>query len=270
MELDKSHLLISKRLKNIASEPFTVFSIEDYLPSDLYLKLLQNFPSKKFFLEKVAGNKLRFGSRTEPAASVFNDFCSKKPLWLKLVNFFKSEIFLDDLYQIMSKDLIKSRGKLSGRSWRTGNIMKKGAFNGILKQRVKTTFEFSKLQRDATVKPHTDKPDKLVSLILYFPDPRWNDSYGGSTEFYRPNSSSLENNWKNRTIAFKEVSSFTEASFKPNKLVGFLKTKNSYHGVQSINCPQEISRHSFQINIITNNAMQRISESIRLYKKKLY
>ena len=170
----------------------------------------------------------------------------------------------------MSKALIKSRGKLSGRSWRTGNIMSAGTLNGVLSQRVKTIFEFSKLETGAIVKPHTDKPDKLVSLILYFPDPRWNDSYGGSTEFYRSNRTSLENNWKNKTIPFDEVFAFTAASFKPNTLVGFLKTKNSYHGVRPINCPQGIARHSFQINIITNNSLSRFAERIRRYKRKLY
>ena len=41
------------------------------------------------------------------------------------------------------------------------------------------------LLRDAYLYPHTDKPEKLVSFLLYFVEPDWESHYDGATDLYR-------------------------------------------------------------------------------------
>ena len=50
-------------------------------------------------------------------------------------------------------------------------------------------------------------------------------------------------------MQFEDVVSFLKADFAPNRLVGFLKSKNSYHGVQPIACPDGMVRNSLNINV---------------------
>ena len=110
-------------------------------------------------------------------------------------------------------------------------------------------FEFSRLERGSFVPPHTDDPKKLISLLLYFPDPKWQENYGGGTEFYRTKKRAMDNNWANREVQFKDLNPFFRAQFAPNRLVGFLKSNNSYHGVQPITCPEGMARNSLNINV---------------------
>lgn len=110
-------------------------------------------------------------------------------------------------------------------------------------------FEFSRLRRGSFVPPHTDDQKKLVSLLLYFPDPKWQENYGGDTEFYRAKNLTARNNWNNQRVSFEDLIPFSRAPFVANRLVAFVKSKNSYHGVQPITCPDGMARDSLNINV---------------------
>ena len=100
------------------------------------------------------------------------------------------------------------------------------------------------------MEPHTDSVTKFVSLLLYFPDPEWNDSFGGGTEFYRPLKTADNENWGNRRVPFGDLESFRLAQYTPNRLIGFVKSKNSYHAVRPLTCPEHMYRNSLNINIL--------------------
>jgi 2OG-Fe(II) oxygenase superfamily len=244
--LETSTLVLSDRVKDITYDPFCLFQVSDYLPQETYQALLESFPEEKWFVERIDGDKYRLNSSHR--REVFREFCNEYPRWVEFFNFLESQAFLRDLYLLSRRGLFKSRGLLGSRQWRV--VTAGGLLEATLKQPVTMQFEFSRLERGSFVPPHTDHPRKLVSLILYFRDPKWQDSYGGSTEFYRPKNRRLENNWDNRTVTFDDLVPFYRAPFVPNQLVVFLKSKNSYHGVTPITCPEGMSRNSLNINVM--------------------
>jgi hypothetical protein len=265
---DTDALLLSNRTKDVSYHPFCHFQVEDYLPSKMYQSLLESFPEQRWFSETIEGDKNRLHSLY--SAGIVRELCRQYPVWRDFMDFLSSQVFLNDLYQFVRGGLIKSRGLLNSRPWCEAAIYH--PFMPIVKQPVQMQFEFSRLPRGSFVPPHTDAPDKLVSLLLYFPDPEWRENYGGNTDFYRPKRSDLEYNWDNRRVPVEELVPFHSSPFTPNRLVGFLKSRNSYHGVLPITCPDGMARNSLNINVLCagppmKQHLQRVVLPLRKVKR---
>jgi Rps23 Pro-64 3,4-dihydroxylase Tpa1-like proline 4-hydroxylase len=242
-------LLLSRRVRDIAYYPFCHFRVDNYLPEEFYLALLERFPNDSYFVQEASvGNKRSFSSRRGRTPQVFHDFCVNYPLWRELFDCLTSEAFVSDLNRLVRRGLVSARGWRGLKSWRLAEKVSSGIYSKLV-QPVEIAFEFSRLDPGAYILPHTDGTKKLVSLLLYFPDPKWQESFGGHTEFYRPKDPSLEKNWANRQASFLEMITFTVNTFVPNRLVGFIKSTNSYHGVPPIACPDYMTRNSLNINV---------------------
>jgi hypothetical protein len=115
---------------------------------------------------------------------------------------------------------------------------------------MRTTFQFSLLPRDASVIPHADAPRKLVSLLLYFSDPEWEEAWGGGTEFYVPLDAARARSWSpTQRIPFEEFKSIGTTGFTGNRLAGFVRSANSYHGVPAVRCPADRTRKALLVNL---------------------
>ena len=115
---------------------------------------------------------------------------------------------------------------------------------------VLTTFQFSKLSRDAIVEPHSDAPRKLFTMLLYFRDTEWRDDWGGATEYYEPIDPDRAKTWApTDRISFEEFKSVGSTGFAGNRLAGFVRAPNSFHGVQPVSCPADLARKAFMINV---------------------
>ena len=104
---------------------------------------------------------------------------------------------------------------------------------------------------------HTDAKSKLLSMIFYFADENTNIPNSG-TEFWKCNkNSNLWKNWENKHITNKDELNkfkldnevFFKSIFEKNKLVGFIKTDNSWHSVLDHNIQEGEVRRAFVINI---------------------
>lgn len=101
--------------------------------------------------------------------------------------------------------------------------------------------------------PPTDVPRKLVSLMFYFPDISVNYPVGTGTEFYRGmNNTRARGGWRAGMSAatkdfYEEHEAFHISAFDHNKLVGFIKSSFSWHGLKSLNIPPGTSRRSVNI-----------------------
>lgn len=81
----------------------------------------------------------------------------------------------------------------------------------------------------------------------------------------------MRNNWSNRHLNFDAVQPFLSVNFKPNTLIGFVKSANSYHGVPEIKCPNSLERTSFNLNYSIPVAQQRsiLGRAIASYHRRL-
>jgi len=241
-------LLLSSRVEKIRHEPFSYFCIDNYVPQDTYQEMLRGFPDKDQLVRSTAANKRMVSSRSHP--EIVQDLFNQFPVWKRFFDLLNSEVFIRDVNRFLRRGLFKSRGLRGLKVWRDTSPVASSWLAKLI-QPVQLQFEFSQLYRDSHIPPHTDSGSKLLSLCFYLADSSWQDSYGGGTEFYRPKNSGLGNNWSNEESSFEEMDRFYLSGFAPNRMVGFLKSENSYHGVPPIKCPEGMARNSLNINFLT-------------------
>lgn len=227
--------------------PFFHFEIDDFLPQDEYAALCASFPSAESFPEMIEGDKLRLGSRT--GGEAFSAFRRERPEWDRLLERLSAEPFLARLHHLVRPALARSRGWAGARPWRLGDVAIGPGGPLFVRRPVKMHFEFSRLGRGASVPPHTDAPEKLVSCILYFADASWRPEWGGGTNYYRPRDPSLRRNWHNRTVPFEALEPVFTQPFRPNRLAVFVKSRESYHAVPPLECPQGVWRNSLNFSV---------------------
>jgi hypothetical protein len=98
---------------------------------------------------------------------------------------------------------------------------------------------------DYSIKPHTDTPKKLVSLLFYLPPDDALQALG--TSVYVPKDPALRCDGTKRH-PFEQFNKVMTAGFLPNSLFGFLKTDQAFHGVEVIKQPR-IERNLLLYNI---------------------
>jgi len=250
MEFDTNPLLLSSRLGEVRLDPFCFFSVDDYLPADLYETLRGTYPDGPEYGANSEG-KLGFRSSEDPAS--VERFCEEHPAWGRLFAFFRSDAFLEDARKTLAEALRRARRGWPGRRpWYNANT--RPVPNNWLRYQVQepvtTTFQFSQLGRDAVVTPHADAPRKLVTMLLYFRDPEWRDDWGGATEYYAPLDPARARTWAaTDRIPFEEFKPIGSTGYAGNRLAGFVRAANSFHGVVPVTCPPGLARKAFMINV---------------------
>jgi len=242
----RSRLLLTERDVTMRLEPFPYFFIDDYLPADLYARARSAFPVHKE-TDRYSNKKQVFSAHRHPDA--VRKFVDETPVWNELVSFFDSSRFVSDLNQFLRPALVKARGVDGRRVWRRRD---REPVRPIVDVPVVFGYEFSILEDGAHLKPHTDSPAKLVSLLLYFPEDGWKPEFGGTTDMYRAKDSRQDRNWMNRNLEFDAVETVFSSAFLPNRLFGFVKSANSLHGVSPVTCGPDHLRLTFNFNVLVD------------------
>ena len=116
---------------------------------------------------------------------------------------------------------------------------------------VELNCEFSMLQRDTWLPPHTDSTDKILTFMLYFPQHNWSADWGGGTQIYRPLDEKYNSNWSNSRLPPSHTDLVFDSEFRANRLFFFAKSANSWHGVKRLDCPRELLRRSFNFAFVS-------------------
>ena len=241
-EVDYSRLLFRNRAAAVYDQPFFHGCIDNYLPDHIYQDLLETFPKETLRINYSAKATL------DSDSARLKSFWLESPFCKDLLNFFASETFLQDTKAFLAPTLVRERGYYEQRGWYyVSEWSKASRLNDATP--VKITFKFSRLTRDGWVPPHTDNPCKLLSILLYFGEDHWSESYGGGTEIYEPKITLLKNNWRGFEAPFEWMNCSRTFAFVPNRLVFVLKSKNSWHGVSPLACPEGSSRKSLLITL---------------------
>lgn len=246
------NLKLSNHPATIIKSPFFVFCIDKYLPEGLFDELDKSFPSMKYFCRVAAeGSKKSFSSRKD--ADVFQSFIKESLVWKEFVEALSSYAFINDLKFLCRDALRSSRGISAYKIWKKSNDQKKiidKIFYRLI-DNIDIQFEFSVFSDGGYIRPHTDSRKKLISLLLYFPDDKWDNSYKGGTTFFDTESSTLKQNWENKPLDdYTGLIPFYETPYEKNILCGFVKSCNSWHSVERLKLPDGIFRRSLCINII--------------------
>jgi hypothetical protein len=247
-------------------DPFFIFEFRNIFDPKTYDELNAHFPQKSVFPATWVdrGGKSHMNSNMPE----FSGFTKSEPVWTKLYDRFTDPAVVQKFYEL-AHCVPSERPKSETRPWQLDARAKPSGFmrRPRMKLRrwlsglsgntpVRLTFEFSYLEAGCYLPPHTDVTGKLISLMLYFPDDGVKYPSTAGTEFYRGrNNTKAESGWTTGMMDkessrkfFEKHETFYTSEFGPNKLVGFIKTSDSWHGVHHLELPPNASRRSLNIN----------------------
>jgi FkbM family methyltransferase len=173
-------------------------------------------------------------------------------------HFFIEGVFPSEVYsQILSNmpddytEIEKSRGTRgypkrftanpTGQFWNDIISNVKGMKNAICEK-----FGLDEIYSDDTllikdkegyqISPHTDTPAKVVSALFYLTD---KEVDGAGTNIYQPNKNGFICK-EGKHYSFDKFQKIKGFPYKPNSLLVFLRTDNSFHGVEPSPCERNV------------------------------
>jgi len=256
--------------KNVIESPFPHFYVDNFLKEDLFKDLnlefrqLKNNNKFKFTVaepprvtrpNEPRGFSYCVGGGSGNNKDLFNQITSQSPLW---------DDFLTKLYSNQSYDYFHNIFK-NNPTYK--KIVTKEIFNNssIGCKMGCNTNNYGDII-------HPDNSKKVLSFLLYMDNPDWDKNNTGGTQFWEVTDSDISYDWNDHTSldsqlrkgrhsqkvhSLKEeeaekVNCFLSVDFKPNRLVGFLRTDYSYHSILPMYLKEGITRNCFQINVWKN------------------
>lgn len=221
MTAAEAHLV--DRLKAVPheSQPFPHFYASGVFPADVYADMVRFFPGEGEFSHGGAywsGLDLtdgRVGHMSAPKAAFWRDVSG----WLLGDSFLKSMVALTYPY-------LKER----------------------FADRNPTLVPFASFARSTAghaLGPHTDMKHRVFTLVFYFPETDGAPLSG--TSIYTPRESGFTCPG-GRHYGFEAFRKIATIRFQPNTVFGFVKTANSFHGVEPWSDPAFV-RNTLQYEI---------------------
>jgi len=225
--------MLDLRAATFDYEPYPIGVIAPVLEQELYERLQRSYPPKELFEFKPAlGNKYSLSELSN--ASSYRSFIRSHDEWRRFHAYVKGDLFIPAVLALLSRhrlDLGLRRYKTVSRH-RTSS--RASSLSRLLRiEELSARFEFSMMDADGGhILPHTDSPQKLVTLVLsMMAADEWNPAWGGGTDVVLPRDRTRSFNHMNESLPFADVEVLKTFSFKPNHCVIFIKTFNSWHSV---------------------------------------
>jgi hypothetical protein len=246
--------------------PFPMAVARPAFDDDVYDDLSATFPPIDLFVHRPElGHKYSLSDLNNPAA--YRRFLRANPVWREFLTEIKGDEFVDRWLRLLADAQI-DLGLLDephvGRVQHVRNSLGRFRRGQIARQELRrrlrnrprrtelsTRFEFSMLPADGGhIKPHTDAPQKLITLVFSMSRPdEWDPAWGGGTNMDVPREARHTYNHVNNYLDFGEVRPIKTFPFDPNQCVAFVKTFNSLHSVPPMTGPEGSMRRTLTLNI---------------------
>ncbi len=243
-------------------DPYPHGIARNIFDNQTYKDLVKNFPhisnlkmQKGKYEYKIENkfNKFALSSKNDP--ELFFDLIKDNEVYARLIHYFLSYDFKMNLLNILLSNNISFGIIPKKNSWRKSlrSLLLNFIPYNFLKpiQDIDISIEFSAIPiNGGYLKPHTDGPHKLASIVIPIVDDYWQDSFNGGTNLLKPKDSRKIYNLLNSTYEFEECNIVKIIQFNSNQLLIFLKTYNSFHSVGPLKGKEEdIYRKSITLNI---------------------
>jgi hypothetical protein len=237
-------------------EPFPIGLAKPIMSEEQYGRFLDAWPPSELFqyLPKV-GHKYSLSEKYNPKQ--YHDWVESHQIWRDFRDWIKSDEFVWGVLDTLEErhiDLGFKRLSRAGRLKRNLKNLIRGKWWKAPPQ-LSARFEFSMLPADGgCVTPHTDNPDKIVTMVVSMArEGEWDPAYGGGTEVNRHRKPELSFNRMNDKAEFEDMETLETYEFEPNQCVLFVKTFNSWHCVRPMRGPKGAMRRTLTINIETSH-----------------
>ena len=213
----------SKMFFNFKTFPYLI--IDDALPIDLYNKLKSSFPSN----EKIIAHneyKENFAYRYNANQSLNDPKISND--WKEFIRYHTSFDFLNEFYDIFGDSIKKiykvEKDKLFNENSIGVRFQKKNYFNLDCQFVINTPTSGD----TSVIEPHLDNPVEFYAALLYMKDDD-DDSNGGNLTTYT--FKDKPSFYGKSRVREDKINLIEEIEYKKNRLVMFLNSPYSLHGV---------------------------------------
>tara|TARA_B100000989_G_scaffold291925_1_gene267100 strand:+ start:338 stop:1072 length:735 start_codon:yes stop_codon:yes gene_type:complete len=204
---------------------FPYLIIDDALPVDLYNKLKSTFPSNK----KIIGQneyKENYAYRYNANNSLNDPEISNE--WKEFIKYHTSFDFLNDFYEVFGKSIKKIYKVEKEKLFNQNNIgvrfQKQSRFNLDCQFVINTPTQGD----TSVIEPHLDNPVEFYAALLYMKDDD-DDSRGGNLTTYT--FKDKPSFYGKSRVRDDKINLIEEIEYKKNRLVMFLNSPYSLHGV---------------------------------------
>lgn len=235
---DELHVIYRILNSQINIYPFPHLYVENVFSNDFYLQLRKNWPNSNNFVSLADTGRVSSGDYKER----------------HIVRFTKPEI------EKLDGDKSRFWGDMAdwflGKHFMSALIEK---FRPHIESRFETNADQLSCQPDALIVrdhsryeigPHTDLPHRLLSLLFYCPDDSSRSHLGTSIYMPKDRKFTCQGGPHYEFDLFNRVATM---GYKPNSLFAFLRTDNSFHGVEPI-AEDQVERDLILYNLrLTSN-----------------
>ena len=218
----------------LLSYPFAHFYIERIFPEYYYDELIATLPEQRYYKRLDETGTVAKGEYPErfvcdlvDAQRAEHERDGEAGIWTEIAKIFRGPEFAQCVLSSFNDSVVQRFG-----------------------QKAELDFQVDcRLVRDFSnyeIRPHTDAPQKLVSLLFYMPP---NDTMKDlGTSLFVPKDPSFRCDGRTHDHAFSSFRKVMTARYMPNSLLGFFKTDKAFHGVERIEQPRT-QRDSILYNI---------------------
>ena len=247
-------------INKIFKTPFVIFEVKNFLNDCDFNKIkneffdLDNHLKRKF--SGLRENKnLKFSINS--LNPEYKKYILSQPTLKHLHQEIVSQKFLNYLFQKLNYDILSSKIhnllhiiKLLKFKQLEHERIKKFSFIDLIniKKKINIQLEFSWMKSNAFLKPHTDAPNKLISLMLYFPEDENYNTGNMGTIFWDYNTNNYKNIYIDRIDEKMKI--LHQNEFEGKTLFGFIKNHKSWHSVPELHMPENKYRKSININLL--------------------
>ena len=206
-------------------ETFPYVIIDDALPWDYYNALNSNFPE----VEKIIGNneyKENFAYRYNANSSLNDPEISNE--WKDFIKFHTSYNFLNEFYEIFSESIKKIYKVEKERLFNENNIGLRFKNQNHFNLDCQFVINTPTSGETSVIEPHLDNPKEFYAALLYMKDKDDSSEGGNLTTYSFKDKPSF---YGKSRVREDKVNLIEEIDYKENRLVMFLNSPYSIHGV---------------------------------------
>ena len=259
-------MINNKSVEWVVKKPFKIFSIPNFLNDKFYSDINTNFPNfediKKENFFKFENNKFAITSGSQE----YNKIILQNRTLLNFHNLINSKDFKKIFFFNLYMQIISSRNfnlKHFYKVLKIPKFVEETDNNFFLKNfsifsKYKITIQYSYILNQGKIVPHPDAGDKILTLLLFFPQyynhklynkkefeygtTFWKKDFKNINDKHLKTKNEIENFKKNSSILF-------QTNFIKNNLFGFFKNDYSWHSVEPVDVKNNYVRKSININI---------------------
>jgi hypothetical protein len=236
-------------------EPFPMGVARQVFDPELYDRLVAAYPEPDDFAHRAEQGLKYSLSDQFINTRAFRRFVHGHEVWEDVYRELRSRAFRRHILEVLGEAGIELALLPPRRGLRTRLSVLRDAVRRRYvpprRPRLRGTMDFAMMPAaGGHIVPHTDAPEKLVTLVFSMVRPgEWRTEWGGGTDMLRAKDPRRSYNYSNRYLGFDEAEVLRTFDFEPNQAVIFVKTFNSLHCVRPMTGPDDAMRRTLTVNL---------------------